>query len=171
MPPVRWKSTAFSAASMVTMEIMLIPAAVFAAAGQERRSRPMRSRAVSRRSEVEMPDATGVCQQVSQSMSLVHVLDRAMMVGTPRSAWNDCRYHIAERSPAVQPTRHRSVLIPARFQTGVELQNCAEDSDSAAAALLGQSVLGMLLLHASLRCTVDNTGRASCNRLHPKILE
>lgn len=74
-----------------------------------------------------------------------------MMVDIPRSAWKDCRYHMAEKSPAVHPTRHRRVLIPARFQTGVELQNCVEDNDSAAAALLGHSGLALLLLPASLR--------------------
>jgi hypothetical protein len=108
---------------MVTMEIMLIPAAVFAAAGQERRSRPMRSRVVSRRSDVVIPDATNICQQLSWSIFVAYILERAMMIGNPRSAWNDCRYHIAEKSPAVHPTRQRRVLTPARFQTGVEVQN------------------------------------------------
>ena len=104
-------------------------------------------------------------------MLVAHVLDRAMIVDSPRSAWNDCRYHIAEKSPTVQPTRHRRVLIPARFHTGVELQKCVEDNDSAAVALLGHIVLTLLLLHASLRCTVDSIGRVRCNELHAKRTE
>lgn len=171
MPPVRWKSTAFSAASMVTMDIMLIPAAVFAAVRHERRSRPKRSKVVSRSSEAVTPDATNTCQQLLQMILMSHILDRAMVVDNPRSAWNDCRYHMAEKSPTVQPTRHRSVLIPALFHTGVELQNCVEDNDSAAAALLGHSVLALLLVHASLRCTVDSKGWVSCHDLHAKNME
>lgn len=58
MPPVRWRSTAFSAASIVIIEIMLMPAAVLAAAAHGRRSRPRRSNVVSRRSDVVMPEAT-----------------------------------------------------------------------------------------------------------------
>lgn len=98
-----------------------------------------------------MPDATSTSERLYQSMFIAHVLERAMMVDIPRSEWKDCRYHIAEKSPAVHPTRHRRVLTPARFQTGVELQNCLEDNGSAAAALLAHSALALLLLHASLR--------------------
>lgn len=117
-----------------------------------------------------MPDATSTYQRLYHSMFNAHVLDRAMIGDIPRSAWKDCRYHIAEKSPAVHPTRHRRVLTPARFQTGVELQNCVEDNDDAAAALLAHSVLALLLLHASLRCTVESPGRVHCNGLHAKTL-
>jgi hypothetical protein len=46
----------------------------------------------------------------------------AMMACMPNSGWNAWRYHMAEKSPAVQPTRHRRVLTPARFHVALELQ-------------------------------------------------
>lgn len=38
----------------------------------------------------------------------------AMMLDMPMSGWKACRYHMAAKSPVVQPTRHRKVLTPAR---------------------------------------------------------
>ena len=51
------------------------------------------------------------------------LLESAMIVVSPRSAWNDCRYHMAEKSPAVQPIRHLKVFTPARRHTAEDLQN------------------------------------------------
>ncbi|CAH0056330.1 unnamed protein product [Clonostachys solani] len=44
------------------------------------------------------------------------------MACMPSSGWNAWRYHMAEKSPTVQPTRHRRVLTPARFHVALELQ-------------------------------------------------
>lgn len=77
---------------------------------------------------------------------------------------------MAEKSPAVHPTRHRRVLIPARFQTDVEFQNCVEDNRTAV-ALLRHSVLTLLLLpHTSLRCNADSNGLGRCSSLQVEAL-
>ncbi|KAF6826121.1 hypothetical protein CPLU01_09853 [Colletotrichum plurivorum] len=78
------------------------------------------------------------CRQVSQAQITgetrrragpveIYSLDIAMTDSTAISGWNDWRYHIAEKSPKVQPTRHRNVLTPARFQVGREAQK-SQDS-------------------------------------------
>lgn len=50
------------------------------------------------------------------------VLEMAMMAPIPRSGWDAWRYHIAEKSPAVHPTKHRSVLTEARRHVGLDAQ-------------------------------------------------
>jgi hypothetical protein len=50
------------------------------------------------------------------------VLEMAMMVLMPRSAWYAWRYHMAEKSPVVQPSRQRDVLTMALFHTERERQ-------------------------------------------------
>lgn len=53
----------------------------------------------------------------------------AMMVSTPKCEWNACRYHMAEKSPRVQPTRHLKVLTPALRQAEREAQKSYEKKD------------------------------------------
>ena len=57
------------------------------------------------------------------------VLDVPMIICIPRSGWKDWRYHIAEKSPAVQPMRQRNVFRDARFQVGGEDQKGGDESD------------------------------------------
>jgi hypothetical protein len=76
------------------------------------------------------------------------LLESAMIVVSPRSAWNDCRYHMAEKSPAVQPIRHLKVLTPARRHTAEDPQKWRDDNGNVDATLLGHSVLTLLPLHA-----------------------
>ncbi|KAF6798789.1 hypothetical protein CSOJ01_12630 [Colletotrichum sojae] len=57
----------------------------------------------------------------------IYSLDIAMTDSTAISEWNDWRYHMAEKSPRVQPTRHRNVLTAARFHVGREAQK-SQDS-------------------------------------------
>ena len=82
------------------------------------------------------------------SFDASNLLESAMIVVNPRSAWNDCRYHMAEKSPAVQPIRHLKVLTPARRHTAGDPQNWRDDNDNVDATLLGHSVLTLLPLHA-----------------------
>ncbi|CAH0030217.1 unnamed protein product [Clonostachys rhizophaga] len=80
------------------------------------------------------------------------------MACMPSSGWNAWRYHMAEKSPAVQPTRHRRVLTPARFHVALELQKSrlsvegvgalADLQGEVAAVLLQEGDAGaVLLLH------------------------
>lgn len=85
-----------------------------------------------------IPDATGdvscgLCfveiTELDHAMRVMgngHVLEIPMIADMPMSAWYACRYHMAEKSPAVQPTRQRRVLIEARFQVVREDQNARE---------------------------------------------
>jgi len=91
---------------MVSIEMKLIPAAVLKAMGKVRLSRPKRSSIVSRVIEDAIPAA----------------IDTAMIVPTPSSGYTVCSVHMAEKSPAVQPARHRKVLSEARLQADCRLQ-------------------------------------------------
>jgi hypothetical protein len=86
-----------------------------------------------------------------------HVLEIAMIVCMPRSVWKAWRYHIAEKSPIVQPTRQRRVLIAARFQIGLDDQNCDEVGGGTVDLLL-QAGFGLFLVHSSLRCVMRMLG-------------
>lgn len=92
------------------------------------------------------------------------LLDRAIIVDTPSSPWNDCRYHMAEKSPTVQPTRHLKVLTPARLHTNEEFQNCVDDNGKADVALLLHDVSILLLLHDDLPCPTLAAG-FSCRKV------
>jgi hypothetical protein len=62
-----------------------------------------------------------------------NILDISMMVPVPMCGWTAWRYHIVEKSPRVQPTRHLRVLTPARLHIGVDDQKCVENRDGEAA--------------------------------------
>lgn len=78
--------------------------------------------------------------------SFVDVLDIAITVPVPISGWNDWRYHMDEKSPRVQPTRHRSVLTPARRHRGLDDQNWVDRRDGGDAGWC--CCCGPFLLHA-----------------------
>lgn len=54
-----------------------------------------------------------------------------------------------EKSPRVQPTRHRSVFTPARFQTALDAQNCDENTEGGSVfpSFLPHEDFGELLVH------------------------
>ncbi|KAL7621860.1 hypothetical protein AAE478_007360 [Parahypoxylon ruwenzoriense] len=54
------------------------------------------------------------------------LLATAMIVPTPSSGAYIWRSHIAEKSPLVQPTRHRNVLTAARRHVVADAQNWSE---------------------------------------------
>lgn len=62
------------------------------------------------------------------------------MLSMPTSGWKAWRYHIAEKSPNVQPTKHRRVLTAARRHVGREVQK----SDVAMDGALGLASLELL---------------------------
>jgi len=64
---------------------------------------------------------------------LADELEMAMMPPMAMSGWKAWRYHMAEKSPSVQPTRHLSVLTPARRHVGRE----AQKADSVTEGVLG----------------------------------
>lgn len=68
------------------------------------------------------------------------VLEIAMIAPVPRSAWKAWRYHMDEKSPRVQPTKHRNVFTPARLQTAFDPQNRDENTE-------GGNVFLSFLLH------------------------
>lgn len=57
-----------------------------------------------------------------------------MMAPVPRSGWKAWRYHMAEKSPSVQPTRHRRVLTPARCHADLDDQKSVEAMDGTGVA-------------------------------------
>lgn len=75
-----------------------------------------------------------------------------MMVPMPIVGYESWRYHIAEKSPAVQPTRHRSVLMAARFHSMREAQKLGAIADEGGVVALGHDLVDPSLLHFSLRC-------------------
>lgn len=67
---------------------------------------------------------------------------------------------MAEKSPAVQPIRHRRVLMLALCHVGKDRQNCDDDSDDVAAALLGHSGFLLLPVHPDRRWHEKREGRS-----------
>lgn len=58
-----------------------------------------------------------------------------------------------EKSPRVQPTRHRSVFRPARFHTALDAQNCDENIE-------GGSIFPSFLLHGAFGELLVHFGRS-----------
>lgn len=87
-----------------------------------------------------MPLTTCVISNECYLSSEIGLLEIPIMALMPRSGWKAWRYHIAEKSPNVQPTRHRRVLTPAR------LQICLDDQNSSV-LIGGVSAALVLLLH------------------------
>ncbi|KAF4992648.1 hypothetical protein FGRMN_7049 [Fusarium graminum] len=85
------------------MEIKLMPIAVLAAVSQDNPSRPIRSMTVSRRIDVEIPDATGSVSGVFP-MYRQYLLEMGMTI-------------------AMLSSGHRVVLTEALFHVGREVQN------------------------------------------------
>lgn len=82
-----------------------------------------------------------------------HVLEMAMMLEMPSSGCAACRYHMAEKSPAVHPTRHRVVLTMALFHTGFDDQKLAGVAAADVVVAFfppAPAVFGPDWLHASL---------------------
>jgi hypothetical protein len=67
----------------------------------------------------------------------------------PSSGWAACKYHMAEKSPTVQPTRQRKVLIIARFHTGTEDQKPTVAADT---CWLLQVDFSLDFVHPDLLC-------------------
>jgi hypothetical protein len=53
-----------------------------------------------------------------------------MVTLTPSAGYECCRYHIMDRSPALQPTRQRNVFTPARLHALRDCQNRTSVIDS-----------------------------------------
>lgn len=53
----------------------------------------------------------------------MNVLEIAMIVPIPRLGCVACKYHMAEKSPVVQPTKHRIVLTEALCHVDFDDQN------------------------------------------------
>lgn len=86
---------------------------------------------------------------------------------------------MAEKSPAVHPTRHRNVLTPARLHVGGDDQKARDASGSCSGVVVVDlpHVSGLLCVHSTRRCDariVADAGRDSLGRLldmapvHPK---
>lgn len=58
------------------------------------------------------------------------LLEIAMMASMPISEWKAWRYHMAEKSPRVQPMRHRRVLTPARRHVDLDVQKPRDEADN-----------------------------------------
>lgn len=70
-----------------------------------------------------------------------------MIVPMPKSAWYACRYHIAAKSPVVQPTRHRNVFTPARRHVARHDQKARDSTGSSDPGV----VRDVLFVHSYLR--------------------
>lgn len=79
-------------------------------------------------------------QHTFQPVEQFDILEIPMMALVPISGWKAWRYHMAEKSPSVQPTRHLSVLTPARFHVGLDDQKSTD-------VTAGAGVVVLLLLH------------------------
>ena len=118
----------FSAASIPSIEMRLIPHAVRAAIIHVNRSLPILNSIVSNEMDVPMPAATIFNRQIltSSRCDEGRSLERPMVAAIPRSGCCDARYDIIDRSPILHPTRHRDVLMIARRHVCRHCQNVLE---------------------------------------------